>query len=135
LLAERAGAVVLAPSNPFLSIGPILAVPGIRQALRNTPAPVAAISPIVGGRALKGPADRMLKSLGLEASASSVAELYRDFLDLFVLDSQDAALREEIEGKGMRTIVTQTVMSSTEARQKLARAVIQALGRLLRRTC
>jgi LPPG:FO 2-phospho-L-lactate transferase len=124
---QEAEAVVLAPSNPFLSIGPILAVPGIREALRTTRAPVGAISPIVGGRALKGPADRNLKSLGWEPSAASVAELYGDFLKLFVLDSEDASLREEIEKKGMRVAVTQTVMSSQETRQQLARAVLQAL--------
>jgi LPPG:FO 2-phospho-L-lactate transferase len=124
---REAEAVVVAPSNPFLSIGPILAVPAIRETLRNTPAPVAAISPIVGGRALKGPADRNLKSLGWEASAASVAELYRDFLKWFVLDSEDASLREEIEKKGMRVAVTQTVMTSQESRQQLARALLQAL--------
>ena len=127
---HHAEAVILAPSNPFLSIGPILAVPGIRDAVRTTKAPVAAISPIVGGQALKGPADRNLKSLGLESSAASVAELYRDFLDLFVLDLKDAALREEIGKKGMQVLVTHTVMISRETQQQLARAVLQALANL-----
>ena len=76
---RTAAAIILCPSNPIISIGPILAVPGIREALRATRAPVAAISPIVGGRALKGPAARMMKSMGLRASASQVAELYRDW--------------------------------------------------------
>ena len=125
---REAEAVVLAPSNPLISIGPILAVPGVRQALRETTAPVAAISPIVAGRALKGPAGRMLNSLGLGASAASVAELYRDFLDLFVLDSQDASLQSEIEKKGMRVLVTGTVMTSTESRRQLARNVVQAIA-------
>lgn len=126
---EQAEAVIVAPSNPFISVGPILAVRGIRQALRDTRAPVAAISPIVGGKALKGPADRMLASLGFESSAACVAELYRDFIDLFVLDLQDASLREGVEGMGMRVLVTQTVMSSTEARRHLAREVIEAVRR------
>jgi len=120
-------AVILAPSNPFISIGPILAVEGIREALRNTRAPVAAISPIVGGKALKGPADRMMKSLGLDSSAASVAELYRDFVDLFVIDLEDAALRGEIENKGMPVLVTQTVMSSSNARKDLARTVVDGV--------
>jgi len=119
--------VIVAPSNPILSIGPILAVPGIRKALRATPARVAAVSPIVGGRALKGPAARNLASLGLGASAASVAELYRDFLDVFVLDQQDASLRQEVERKGMGAVVTQTVMSSAETRQALAQTVLEAL--------
>ena len=124
---RTAQGVIIAPSNPILSIGPILAVPGIREALRNTAAPVAAVSPIIGGRALKGPADRILSSLGLGASAAAVAELYRDLLDIFVLDQEDAHLREEVEGKGMQVVITQTVMNSPQARQDLARTVLQAL--------
>ena len=124
-----ADGIIVAPSNPILSIGPILAVPGIREALRNTPAPVAAISPIVGGRALKGPADRILKSLGLGASAAAVAELYRDFVDIFVLDLEDASLREQVERQGMQAVITQTVMSTPEVRQDLARKVLEGLAR------
>ena len=119
--------VIVAPSNPILSIGPVLAVPGIRQALCDTQVPVAAVSPIVAGRALKGPTARILESLGLGASAAAVAELYKDFLDVFVLDQQDVALREEVERKGMAVVVTQTVMSSPEARQALARTLLQAM--------
>jgi len=124
---QEAAGVIVAPSNPILSIGPILAVPGIREALRETAAPVAAISPIIGGRALKGPADRILASLGLGSSAAAVAELYRDFLDVFVFDREDAALRQEVESKGMKAIVTQTVMSSAEARQEFARDVLRTV--------
>ncbi len=127
-IAESA-AVIIAPSNPILSIGPILAIPGVREALRNTPAPVAAISPIVGGRALKGPADRILDSIGLGSSATAVAGLYRDFLDIFVLDRQDASLQKGVERKGMAAVVTRTVMSSPEIRQALARRVLEALRR------
>ena len=123
----NAQGVIVAPSNPMISIGPILAVPGIRDALRNTPAPVAAISPIIGGKALKGPADRMMQSLGLGASAVSVAELYRDFLAVFVLDDQDTALQPEVERNGMKVIVTQTIMSSAHAKQSLASTMIEAI--------
>jgi LPPG:FO 2-phospho-L-lactate transferase len=122
---QQANGVIVAPSNPLLSIGPILAVPGIREALRSTPAPVAAISPIVGGKALKGPADRILASLGLGASASAVAELYRDFVDTFVLDVRDNGLQAEIESKGIKAVVTETVMDSQEVKQELARAAIR----------
>ena len=121
------GGVIVAPSNPLISIGPILAVPGIREALRATKAPIAAISPIIGSKALKGPADRMLASLGYGSSAAAVAELYRDFVDVFVLDVQDAALQAEIERKSMRVVVAQTVMNTADAKKELARAVLQAL--------
>ena len=124
---RSAEAVIVAPSNPILSIGPILAVAGIREALRSTPAPVAAISPIVGGRALKGPAARNLASLGYGASAAAVAELYRDFVKVFVLDEQDAQQRESVEQKGMRAVVAQTVMRSAEDRRELARVVMEAV--------
>ena len=120
-------AIILAPSNPFLSIGPIPAIPGVRQALRETSAVIAAVTPIIGGRALKGPADKNLKSLGFAASAASVAELYRDFLDMFILDLQDERLKGEIESKGMQAMVTQTVMHSPESRQRLAGEVLKAV--------
>jgi LPPG:FO 2-phospho-L-lactate transferase len=126
---RAAAGVIVAPSNPILSIGPILAVPGIRDALRETAAPVAAISPIVGGRALKGPADRILASLGFGSSAAAVAELYRDFLDVFVLDRTDERLLKEMEEKGIRAVATETVMTSPEVKQRLARTVLQELLR------
>ena len=122
----EAEAVLIAPSNPILSIGPILAVPGIREALRTTAAPVAAISPIVAGRSLKGPTDRILRSLGLGASAASVATLYRDFLNLFVLDSEDASLEDEVSKMGGEVVSAPTIMSTLEARRELARIVLQA---------
>ncbi len=123
-----ATAVILCPSNPLISIGPILAVPGIRQALRETPARVAAVSPIVGGRALKGPTDRMMRDLGLEASARQVAELYRDFIDIFVLDCEDEAEASGIQALGMKTVVTNTVMKGRAEKEALARATLEALG-------
>jgi LPPG:FO 2-phospho-L-lactate transferase len=122
-----ADAVVVAPSNPLISIGPILAVPGVREALRTTRARIGAISPIIGGKALKGPADRMMASLGFGSTAAAVAELYRDFVDVFVMDQQDAALRPEVESKGMQAIVTQTVMTSAGSKEQLARTMLGAL--------
>ena len=122
-----AGAVIVCPSNPLISIGPILAVAGVREALQVTSAKVLAISPIVGGRALKGPADRMMRGLGLESSATAVAELYRDFVDVFVLDKVDATERSKVEALGMQALVTATVMKNRAARVALAHAVAIAL--------
>ena len=125
-IAEAEG-VIIAPSNPIVSIGPMLAVAGIRQALIDTKAPVAAISPIVGGRALKGPAARMLAALGHEASAVGVAALYADFLDVLVLDRDDAGLANEVEARGVRPAVTDTIMRDPERRRALAAATLEAL--------
>ncbi len=122
----EAEAVIVAPSNPLVSIGPIVAVPGVREALRDTPAPVVAVSPIVGGRALKGPADRMLASLGHEASAVGVARLYADFLDVLVLDREDAAAAPEVESLGGRPVGTDTIMRDAAARRAVAEATLQA---------
>jgi len=124
---ERAGAVVVCPSNPIISIGPILAVPGIRRALGKTRARIAAVSPIVGGRAVKGPAARMMRSLGLRVSALGVAELYRDFLDLFVLDRVDRRQAAGIERLGMRAVVADTMMTDRRKKIALARTVLEAL--------
>ncbi len=126
---EAAETVVLAPSNPVISLGPILAVPGVREALRSTRAKVAGISPIVGGRALKGPADRMLRSLGLEASAAGVARLFADFLDVWVIDRADAHLAAEIEGLGIRPVVADTIMADPERAAALARTVLAEVCR------
>jgi LPPG:FO 2-phospho-L-lactate transferase len=118
--------VIVCPSNPFISIGPILSVPGLRGALRETKAKVLAITPIVGGKALKGPAANMLRDLGHEVSASSIAKIYNDFLDIFVLDGIDAALQGEIEANGTRVLTTNTIMNTAEQKTTLARAVIEA---------
>lgn len=92
--------VLLAPSNPVTSIGPILAVPGIRQALRETNARIAAVSPIVGGSAVTGPAGALLACQGFEVSIAGIADYYRDFLDVLVVDSQDAAAAYEFNRSG-----------------------------------
>jgi LPPG:FO 2-phospho-L-lactate transferase len=123
-LAE-ADAIILCPSNPFVSIGPILAVAGMRDLVRVATAPRVAVSPIVGGRALKGPADRMLATMGHEVSAYGVAAWYGDLLDGMVIDQQDALEAPRIEALGVRALVTNTVMASIEDRGRLARDVLQ----------
>jgi LPPG:FO 2-phospho-L-lactate transferase len=126
-----ASAIVVCPSNPLASVGPILAVPGMRDlisAARVRGVPVAAVSPIIGGRALKGPADRMLASLGFESSALGVARLYEDLVNVFVLDAVDADAAAEVETLGMRTLVTDTIMTDDASRARLAAEVLAALG-------
>jgi LPPG:FO 2-phospho-L-lactate transferase len=123
---DDADIVVIAPSNPIVSIGPILAVPGVRAALAARRAHTVAISPIVGGAALKGPADRMLVELGHESSVVGVARLYRDLAAVLVVDRVDAHLAAEIEATGMRCVVTDTVMSTPELATALARTTIGA---------
>ncbi|HEX5503312.1 MAG TPA: 2-phospho-L-lactate transferase [Thermomicrobiales bacterium] len=120
-----AEAIVLCPSNPLVSLGPILAVPGCREALRAAPGVKVAVSPIVGGRALKGPADRMLAGLGHDVSPVGVAALYRDFLDGFVLDEEDRALAPRVEALGLPALVAQTVMGGPEDRERLAQEIVQ----------
>jgi LPPG:FO 2-phospho-L-lactate transferase len=125
-----AEAIVVCPSNPIVSVGPILAVGGLRAALvaaRAAGVPVAGVSPIIGGRALKGPADRMLASLGHEVSAAGVARLYAGLVDVFVLDTEDATLAPAIEALGMRARVTGTVMTDAAARARLGEEVLAAL--------
>jgi len=121
---EAVGLIILCPSNPFVSIDPILALPGVRDRLRAAPA-VVAVSPIVGGRALKGPAAKMLAELGLEVSAYTVAAHYADFLSGFVLDPVDAAEESRIAELGMRVQVTNTIMQTAEDKTVLARRVLE----------
>ena len=125
---RSADGIIIAPSNPLVSIGPILAVPGIRDALVETDAKVAAVSPIIGGRALKGPADRMLESLGHESSATGVAKLYEDLLDVLVLDEEDRALAPEVEALGIRPVVTNTIMRDAASRRALAEATLESIS-------
>jgi LPPG:FO 2-phospho-L-lactate transferase len=115
-----ADAIVLCPSNPVVSIGPLLAVPGIRESLASSSAPKVAVSPIVGGRALKGPADRMLASLGHEVSATGVARMYTGLVDGMVVDRIDEDEQSGIEALGMRALVTESVMRGAEDRARLA---------------
>ena len=122
-----AEAIILCPSNPFISIGPILAVPGIREALQRRRENVAAISPIVGGRALKGPAAKMMKSLQLRSSAAEVAKLYVDFCGVFILDEMDRKQAAQVDALGMRPVVANTIMSGLRERKSLARTVAREL--------
>jgi LPPG:FO 2-phospho-L-lactate transferase len=122
-----AEAIVLCPSNPFISIAPILAIRGIREALRRKRERVLAISPIVGGRALKGPAAHMMKSMRLRPAAVEVARLYADFAGVFVLDEVDRKQAVGVEKLGMRPVVTNTVMRGPRERKALARVVVRKL--------
>ena len=121
-------AIVIAPSNPLVSIAPILAVAPIRRALRNRRVPVVAISPLVGGRPVKGPLHRMLRGLGHEVSPRGVLRLYRGLVDLFVLDRRDAGWARRIEAEGPRVLVTDTVMDRPARAVRLAAAVLRALA-------
>jgi len=121
---EEADGIIIAPSNPIVSIAPILSVKGIREAIISSKAKKVAISPIIGGKTIKGPADRLLKSLGHEVSAKGVARLYSDFLDVFVIDNIDAHLKEEIESElGIEVVVTNTIMKTLEDKKRLASVV------------
>ena len=124
---RNAQGIVFCPSNPIISIDPILAVPGMRRAIERRRSRAVAISPIVGGRALKGPAARMMRSLGMKVSALGVAELYRGLVDVFVLDRADAKLAGPVEALGMRALVTNTIMSGLAEKKALARVVVKAL--------
>lgn len=118
---RRARAIVIAPSNPFLSIGPVLAVPGLRDCLLTTQAPIVAVSPIVAGAAIKGPAAAIMRSLGHDVSALGVARLYADLIDIFVIDQQDAALAPQIAREtGVDCVATQTLMSGPAEKRALA---------------
>lgn len=125
LLADAA-CVIVAPSNPIVSIGPIRALPGVDALLAARRQSVVAVSPIVGGAALKGPADRMLRELGHEPSVVGVARLYAPIAATLVIDPVDASLAAAVEQEGMRAVVTESVMSTPEIGAALARAVLQA---------
>jgi len=123
-------AVVICPSNPFISIDPILAVPGLRGAIEDAAAPVIAVSPIVGGKAIKGPTAKMMLELGVTQSAASVARHYDGLIDGFVLDSEDAASGDEIRALGLDVLTTNTVMQSLEDRVSLAANVLEFATKL-----
>lgn len=127
---SRAEAIIFCPSNPVVSIGPILAVPGLRELLADSSAPKVAVSPIVGGRALKGPADRMLRSLGYEVSAVGVARIYEGTVDGFVLDRLDGEEETRISALGMRALATDAVMRDEPDRERLAREVLDFCSEL-----
>ena len=116
--------IVIAPSNPIVSIGPVLEVPGVREAVAARRDAVVAVSPIVGGAALKGPADRLMRELGHECSAVGVARLYRDVAATLVIDEIDAHLADGVEAAGMACVVAPTIMDGVESSIALARVVL-----------
>ncbi len=122
---EKADGIVICPSNPLVSIGPILAVPGIFEALRKRRKDVVAVCPIVGGKSLKGPSDRMLKQLDLEASALGVAKLYQTIVGTIVIDTADAAHQPAIEAARVKAVVCPAVMRTPADKERLARAVLK----------
>jgi LPPG:FO 2-phospho-L-lactate transferase len=125
---KDAEAILIAPSNPIVSIGSILAVPGIHDALHEASGMVVAVSPLVGGAPIKGPADKLMSGLHMEVSAVGVARHYRDFLDMMVIDRQDAHLLPAIEDLGIPACATDTIMRDAAAKKALARTVLEAAG-------
>jgi LPPG:FO 2-phospho-L-lactate transferase len=123
----NADLVLLAPSNPITSIGPILAVPGVRQALHKTKGRIAAVSPIVAGEAVAGPAGILMAAQGLPVSVAGVAQAYHDFLDMLIIDVRDAEAADELRKSGLRVQVTKTVMRTSEDKADLASAVLTAV--------
>lgn len=123
-----ASAVLLAPSNPITSIGPILAVPGITEALKRTPAQVVAISPIVGGAAVSGPAGILMAAQGLPVSIAGVAQAYREFLNILIVDVRDAKAVEELRQSGLRVHCAKTIMSTADEKADLARQVLSLIS-------
>jgi LPPG:FO 2-phospho-L-lactate transferase len=125
---RNAAAIVIAPSNPLISIGPILAVPGIREAIATRTAPCVAVCPIVGGRALRGPAADMLRTLGHAPSPLGVAALYASLIDTMVIDAEDAAVAGELAAQGVAPVVTDTIMRDATTRTNLATVTLEAAG-------
>jgi len=125
---EHAATILVCPSNPVISIGPILAVPGIRDVLVRRRDRVVGVSPIVGGRPLRGPADRLMDPLGIEVSCVGVARAYRDFCSALVIDAQDAHLASEVEALGVRAVVADTVMRDARVAAALARHTLAAVA-------
>jgi len=125
LQGDELAAVVICPSNPFVSVEPMLSLPGVRAALRQCSAPVVAVSPIVAGIAIKGPAAKMMQELSMPASAQAVARYYGDLLDGFIIDDSDAFQAEAIEALGIKTLVTPTIMTGLRDRIDLAQQVIK----------
>ena len=121
LADEALEAVVICPSNPFISVDPMLAIPGLRAALIGARAPVVAVSPIIGGRAVKGPTAKMMAELGLEVSARALAERYGDLLDVFVADEADAGT---LDGLACRVVLASTLMRTNADKVALARIVL-----------
>ncbi|HUC66161.1 MAG TPA: 2-phospho-L-lactate transferase [Stellaceae bacterium] len=130
-LADRGlAAIVLCPSNPYVSIAPILAVPGLQQRLKQRGVPIVAVSPIIGGAAVKGPAAKMMRELGIEPSALAVAEHYRGFIDGFLLDEADATLLPRLAPLGLAARAVPSLMKTSADRRRLAEAVVSFAAEL-----
>ena len=127
LSAPDLAGIIICPSNPWLSVDPILAVPGLREAMRASGAPVIAVTPIIGGRAVKGPTAKIMGELGLTPTAATIARHYGALLDGFVLDAEDEALAREV---GVATIITNTMMRTLDDKVALAEACLSFCGRL-----
>lgn len=122
-------AIVICPSNPFISIDPILAVPGLKEAIQASPAPVIAVSPIIGGEAVKGPTAKMMSELNMPVTSAAIAEHYRELIDVLVVDRQDEQLIDEITAThSMRVVSTNTLMTSDAEKQALARFVLELIS-------
>lgn len=131
----RSRGIIICPSNPIVSIGTILSVPGIRDSLKETKAKIVGISPLIAGATVKGPADKLMNSLATQlqikkedVSAYGVAKLYRDFLDVFIIDNLDVKLKEKIEALGIKVLVTDTIMRSLKEKMELAKAALNMIG-------
>ncbi|MGE3271150.1 MAG: 2-phospho-L-lactate transferase CofD family protein, partial [Chloroflexota bacterium] len=122
---QNAAVILISPSNPLVSVGTILALDGVREAIRTTSARIVGVSPIVGGATIKGPADRMMRGLGMEVSAVGVARAYADFLDVLVIDQQDSDLAAAVEREGVRAVVTDTIMRDLEVKRALAQVSLE----------
>jgi len=122
---DAADLIVFAPSNPFVSLGPILSVPGMRDAIRRSRAPKIGVSPLIQGRAVKGPAEAMMRSLGHRPDAVGVAIMYQDLLDMFVIDTLDAGLAPEIQALGLDVEVRETLMTDAHAKRALAAEIVR----------
>jgi LPPG:FO 2-phospho-L-lactate transferase len=122
--------ILICPSNPIVSIGPILAMPEVRDVMKRSRAPIVAISPIVGGAPVKGPADRLMRGVGVEVSARGVAEIYRGLIDALIIDERDTNLAADIEAMGIRTQVLDTIMGDVATAQQLAEAALSLAASL-----
>ena len=124
----QAETIIICPSNPVISIGPILAVPGVREALIARRSRVVGVSPIIAGETVKGPADRLMNSLGIEVSCVGVAKTYAEYCSTLVIDERDASRSGDVEAFGVRAVVAQTLMSDPDVAASLARSVLQAMA-------
>lgn len=122
---ETAEQVIVCPSNPILSINPILSVPGVRSSLTRTVARIVGVSPIIGGKTIRGPAANIMSDLGLEVSPYGVAKLYQDFLDHLIIDDADVKLRQQIESLGVKVTVVNTIMGSVQDAVSLASTALK----------